>query len=59
LDFFQVPGRKEVFQPLKEGLDFLGNIETDDSLWQDVCELGSELLPGEITLPRTDILVAA
>ena len=47
------------FQRLKSRLDALGNIETDNSLWQKACEVGFRLHRKGIAVPHTDILIAA
>jgi hypothetical protein len=47
------------FQRLKIRLDALGTVETDNSLWQDACELGFKMRRKGITVPHTDILIAA
>lgn len=46
------------FQRLKSSLDALGNIETDNTLWQNACEVGFKLHRKGITVPHTDILIA-
>lgn len=47
------------FQRLKSRLDALLRIETDASLWQTASELGFTLRRKGITIPHTDILIAA
>lgn len=47
------------FQRLKQRLDALDSVETDFSLWQRACELAFELRRKGVTVPYTDILIAA
>jgi len=47
------------FQRLKSRFNALDDIRTDDSIWQRACELGFELRRKGITVPHTDILIAA
>ena len=47
------------FQRLKNRFNVLDDIETDDSVWQKACELGFKLRRKGVTIPHTDILVAA
>jgi predicted nucleic acid-binding protein len=47
------------FQRLKNRLDALDSIETDDATWQNACELGFKLRRKGVTVPHTDILIAA
>lgn len=46
------------FQRLKNRLDALDNIETDNTIWQNACELGFKLRRKGLTVPYTDILIA-
>jgi len=47
------------FQRLKMRLDALDSVDTDNSLWQEACELGFKMRRKGITVPYTDILIAA
>jgi len=47
------------FQRLKSRFNALDDIRTDDSIWQRACELDFELRRKGITVPHTDILIAA
>ena len=47
------------FQRLKNRLDALDSVETDDATWQNACELGFKLRRKGVTVPHTDILIAA
>jgi predicted nucleic acid-binding protein len=47
------------FRRLKQGLDALESIETDSGAWEEACKLGFGLRRKGVTLPHTDILVAA
>ena len=46
-------------QRLKNRLDALDSVETDDAIWQNACELGFKLRRKGVTVPHTDILIAA
>jgi len=52
-------GTQDEFQRLKSRFNALDDIRTDDSIWQKACELGFELRRKGITVPHTDILIAA
>jgi len=52
-------GTQDEFQRLKSRFNALDDIRTDDSIWQKACELGFELRRKRITVPHTDILIAA
>ncbi len=52
-------GTQDGFQRLKSRFNALDDIRTDDSIWQKACELGFELRRKGITVPHTDILIAA
>jgi predicted nucleic acid-binding protein len=47
------------FRRLKQGLDALESIETDSGVWEEACKLGFGLRRKGVTVPHTDILVAA
>jgi predicted nucleic acid-binding protein len=47
------------FSRLKVYLDVLENIEMDSSLWDEASKLAFELRKKGVTLPYTDILIAA
>jgi len=47
------------FQRLKNRFDALDSVETDNSLWQNACELGFNLRRKGVTVPHTDILITA
>jgi len=47
------------FQRLKSRFNALDDIKTDDSIWQKAWELGFALRRKGITVPHTDILIAA
>jgi predicted nucleic acid-binding protein len=47
------------FQRLKSRFNALDDIKTDDAIWQKACELGFALRRKGITVPHTDILIAA
>jgi len=47
------------FQRLKRRLDALDTVELDTSLWERSYDLAFELRRKEITVPYTDILIAA
>jgi len=47
------------FQRLKSRFNALDDIGTDDSIWQRACELGFKLRRKGVTIPHTDILIAA
>ena len=47
------------FQRLKNRFNALDDIGMDDSVWQKACELGFKLRRKGVTIPHTDILVAA
>jgi len=47
------------FQRLKNRFNALDDIGTDNSVWQKACELGFKLRRKGVTIPHTDILVAA
>ena len=47
------------FQRLKNRFDALDNVETDNSLWQNACELGFKLRRKGVTVPHADILITA
>jgi len=47
------------FQRLKNRFNALDDIGTDDSVWQKACELGFKLRRKGVTIPHTDILIAA
>ncbi len=47
------------FQRLKSRFNALDDIGTDDSIWQKACELGFKLRRKGVTIPHTDILIAA
>jgi len=50
---------KKEFQRLKNRLEALDSVETDNSLWQNACEVGFKLRRKGVTVPHTDILIAA
>ena len=50
---------EEEFQRLKTRLDSLGQVETDASLWEQAYTLAFKLRRKGITVPSTDILIAA
>ena len=47
------------FKRLKSRFNALDDIKTDDSIWQRACELGFKLRRKGVTIPHTDILIAA
>ncbi len=47
------------FDRLKKYLDALDMVETDDRLWESAYKLAFKLLRHGITVPNTDILIAA
>ena len=47
------------YKRLKSRLDALDSIATDDTLWQNACELAFHLRRKGVTVPNTDILIAA
>ena len=47
------------FQRLKSRFNALDDIKTDDPIWQRACELGFRLRRKGVTIPHTDILIAA
>lgn len=47
------------FRRLKKRMESLATIETDNALWQDASELGFALKRTGITVPATDIVIAA
>ena len=50
---------KNEFQRLKTRLDALDTIYTDKSLWNGACDLAFTLRRKGITIPYTDIMIAA
>jgi predicted nucleic acid-binding protein len=50
---------KTEFQRLKTRLDALDTISTDKSLWNGACDLAFSLRRKGITIPYTDIMIAA
>ena len=50
---------KKEFERLKIRLDALKSVETNTSLWENACELAFSLRLKGITVPYTDILIAA
>ena len=44
---------------LKGRFEALDSVETDDQLWESACELGFKLRRKGLTIPYTDILIAA
>jgi len=50
---------KKDFQRLKDRFNALYLIESDESIWQKACELGFNLRRKGVTVPHTDILIAA
>ena len=50
---------KKEFQRLKDRFNALDLIESDESIWQKACELGFNLRRKGVTIPHTDILIAA
>ncbi len=50
---------KKEFQRLKDRFNALDLIESDESIWQKACELGFNLRRKGVTVPHTDILIAA
>jgi len=47
------------FQRLKRRLDALEIVETNETLWESACHLAFSLRRKGITVPHTDILIAA
>ena len=47
------------FRRLKQGLDALESIGTDGGAWEEACKVGFRLRRKGVTVPHTDILVAA
>jgi hypothetical protein len=47
------------YKRLKIRLEALDSIGTDDALWQNACELAFHLRRKGVTVPHTDILIAA
>ena len=47
------------FQRLKDRFNALDILESDESIWQKACELGFNLRRKGVTVPHTDILIAA
>lgn len=47
------------FQRLKSRLDALDSVESDAALWDKACKLAFDLRRKGITVPYTDILIAA
>jgi predicted nucleic acid-binding protein len=47
------------FRRLKQGLDALESVETESGVWEEACKLGFSLRRKGVTVPHTDILVAA
>ena len=50
---------EEEYGRLKKRLSALESIETDDLLWETACDTGFKLRRKGITIPYTDILIAA
>jgi predicted nucleic acid-binding protein len=47
------------FQRLKSRFNALDAVKTDEPVWQKACELGFALRRKGVTIPHTDILIAA
>jgi predicted nucleic acid-binding protein len=47
------------YKRLKSRLDALDSVATDDALWQSACDLAFTLRRKGVTVPSTDILIAA
>jgi predicted nucleic acid-binding protein len=47
------------YRRLKSRFDALESIETDDDLWRNACEHGFKLRRKGLTIPSTDVLIAA
>jgi predicted nucleic acid-binding protein len=47
------------YMRLKTRLDALDRVETDDALWQEACEHGFRLRRRGLSIPSTDVLIAA
>lgn len=47
------------FQRLKSRFNALDAVKTDEPVWQKACELGFALRRKGVTVPHTDILIAA
>ena len=50
---------KKEFQRLKDRFNALGIVESNESIWQKAYELGFNLRRKGVTVPHTDILIAA
>ena len=50
---------KKEFHRLKTRLDALDTISTDTTLWNDACDLAFSMRRNGITIPYTDIIIAA
>ena len=50
---------KKEFERLKDRFNALDLVESDESMWQKACELGFNLRRKGVTVPHTDILIAA
>ena len=50
---------KSEYQRLKNRLDALENIRTDEVVWDLACDLGYKIRRKGLTIPHTDILIAA
>jgi len=59
LETFSGARTEPEFRRLKQGLDALESIETDSSAWEEAYKLGFGLRRKGVTVPHTDILVAA
>jgi predicted nucleic acid-binding protein len=46
------------YNRLKKRLSALGNIETDNIMWERACDIGFQLRRKGVTIPYTDILIA-
>lgn len=50
---------REAFQRLKDGFNALDLIASDETIWQRACQLGFDLRGKGVTVPHTDLLIAA